>query len=351
MTAPKKPLGLLIMILALVLVAVILVIVIVASSGDDDTTAASTTTTPTSTTTEPVGTTEAPTSSTETPTSSSTPTTTQKPVEPVKPTLTEDTKKADESGKVTLPSADAAIGSLILVDSDNPYKYDLENIFKGDHETAGEVIEKSGYDRIVSMGNIVTTDWKQYVRKETYTAMKAMLTTFTSHAGKEKAVQAYGYAATLADKTTNPFITGYAINLRGYTTGAVGLNYGLNKVTVDGESFTYDKWFEKYAASYGFVYEGLIGNENLKNADLRYVGSIHAAGVTAAGGLKAYLAGIKAGTITTATAADGSTWTLSYVAAAAGETTEITVGAGATYTVSGDNMGGFIVAVLAPKAN
>ncbi len=345
MTTKNKPIGMLIMILALVLVAVILVIVIVASAnGEDETTPVITTTqTPTSTTDE------TPTSST-TPTSTAdeTPTSSTTPVE-VTPPVPATTLKADESGKITLPSTDASTGLLIDVSETNPYNYDLENIFKGDHETSQEDIAKSDYKRLVSASDyIMTPGWTHYVRKDTYTAMLAMITTFNAQSGTLKAIQVSGYTASMSESVTNPFITGNVISLLGHDgTGTLGLNYSINKVTVNGVSMTFDKWFEAYAASYGFVFEGLSGSDYLKKGTLRYVGTIHAAGVSAAGSLSAYLAGIKDGTITTATASDGSTWNLSYVAASSEETTEITVGANATYTVSGDNMGGFIVAVSA----
>ncbi|MBQ7365051.1 MAG: hypothetical protein IJW46_05595 [Clostridia bacterium] len=351
MAATKKPIGMLIMILALVLVAVILVIVIVASSGGGEDTTESTTTTAPITTTAPTttdGETTVP-STTVAPPVTTVPTTTQKPVDPIKPTLTETTQKADESGKVILPSASAASGVLINVSTEHPYTYDLENIFKGDHETSQDEIAASDYKRLVSASDVfVTPGWSHYVRKETYNALLAMITTFSSHSGTSRALQISGYTASMSNAVTSPFITGNVITILGYSGGTLGLNYGVNKVTVDGVSMTYDKWFAKYAQSYGFFYEGLVGDDdNHLSGKLRYVGSIHAAGVAAAGSLSAYLDGIKGGTITTATASDGSTWNLSYVAASAEENTEITVGANATYTVSGDNMGGFIVAVLA----
>lgn len=350
MTSTKKPIGMLIMILALVLVAVILVVVIVASTGGDDDTSDTTTTAAPISSTAPESTT-APESSSVAPDSSSTPesSSTEKPIEPVKPTLTETPKKADATGKITVPSADAATGLLIEVSDTNPYKYDLENIFKGDDQTTQDVIAKSDYKRLVSANPLwKTPGWTHYVRKETFAALQAMITTFASHAGEEGTLQISGYKATMSEAVTSPFITGNAISMLGYKGGTTGLNYGLNKVNLDGNMVTYDKWFAANAAKFGFVFEGLRGdNENMLPGYFRYVGSIHAAGVTAAESLSAYLAGIKDGTIKTATAADGSTWNLSYVAASTEENTEITVGANATYVVSGDNMGGFIVAVLA----
>ena len=349
MMTTKKPIGMLIMILALVLVAVILVVVIVASSGgDDDTTPATTTTTPTTSTvitsTDPTDTTTTPvvTTTAETPIS-----TTGTPVTAAPPVL-DTPDNSGESGTVSVPSANASTGLLIDVSATNPYKYDLENVFKGDHETTQEVIAKSDFKRLVSASDLfVTPGWTHYVRKDTYNALVAMITTFGAQSGTVKALQISGYTATMSESVTDPFITGNVISMLGYSGGTLGLNYGLNKVTVNGESMTFDKWFEKFAVNYGFFYEGLTGSDNLKKGTLRYVGTTHAAGVKAAGSLSASLAGIKDGTITSTTAADGSTWNLSYVAASAEENTTITVGANATYTVSGDNMGGFIVAVLA----
>lgn len=350
MTSKPKPIGMLIMILALVLVAVILVVVIVASTGgDDDTSAITTTEAPASSAPESSTTPE---SSSVAPDSSSTPesSSTEKPIEPIKPTLTETTLKADESGKVQIPSIEAGNGLLIDVFETNPYKYDLENIFKGDNNTTQDVITKAGYKRLISADPLwKTKDWTHFVRQETFAALHAMVTAFADHAGAQGTLHILGYTATMSTSVTSPFITGNVISMHSVYGGALaGLNYGLNKVDLEGNRVTYDKWFEKYASSFGFFYEGLRGdNPNMLPGYFRYVGSIHAAGVTAAGSLSAYLAGIKDGTITTATAADGSTWNLSYVSASAEETTEITVGANATYTVSGDNMGGFIVAVLA----
>lgn len=336
----NKPIGMLIMIAALVLVATILVIVIVASTGgEDETTPVSTSTTAPTSPPVPVSST-VPISSTSTPVSSTTPTT----AAPVP----ESTEKAGEDGKITVPSADASTGLLIDVSTNNPYKYELENIFKGDHETTQEEIAKTDYKRLVSASDLIMTPgWTHYVRKDTYNALVAMMTTFNAQSGTTKAIQISGYTAAMSEALTDPFITGYTVSLLGYNDGTLGLNYGPNKVTVDGETMTYDKWFAKYGATYGFFYEGLSGSDNLKKGTLRYVGTIHAAGVTTAGSLTAYLAGIKDGTITTTTASDGTTWNLSYVAASSEETTEITVGANAVYTVSGDNSGGFIVAVQA----
>ena len=116
---------------------------------------------------------------------------------------------------------------------------------------------------------------------------------------------------------------------------------------------TYDKWFEANAATYGFIYEGLVGSENVKAGQLRYVGTIHSMGIKEAGSLEAYVEAIKAGTVTSATVAEDE-WKLSYVKLSQGENiehyTEIVVGANATYTISGDNKEGVIVAIKVEAA-
>lgn len=344
----KKSLGMLIMILALVLVVVVLVIVIVASSGKDDTTTptSSTSSDPT-VTTDPTGTTGPDTTTPPVTTTSAAP---KPPVNPVNPTLTEKPQTAGDDGKVNIAKDLTNSGLLTLVDNNHPYKYLLDSLFKGTHETKYDDVKKAGYDRISSKFPAPTAG--HFLRQEAFDALVALITTFESVSGTDKTFIVNGYTAANASTTTDDMITGTVVRLyiKG-DSGNYGFNYGSKKVTVNGTSMTYEAWFKENCAKYGFVYEGLVGsNENYQAGQFRYVGSIHAAGIQAAGSLEKYIAAVKAGTVTTATAADGSTWKVSYTAAADAATTEIEVGAKASYVISGDNMGGFIVAVKAPAA-
>lgn len=344
----KKSLGMLIMILALVLVVVILVIVIVASSGgsDDTTPAITTTDAPTGTTTGAPATTTTPSTATTTApgTTPSTPTSTRAPVSAVAPTLTETPATAGDDGKVTVNSADAATGTLILVDATHAYTYG--SLFAGGADAKAEDVLAAGFYRIASndIMKFSSDGYDSFLRQEAFKALAALLTTFDSVAGTDKPFLVTGYSSTILSTPTDSRITGNAFRIRIFDgKDSWNFDYSGRKVTVDGSSMTYEAWFKANCAKYGFVYEGLSGMSGC----FRYVGSVHAAGVTAAGSLSAYLAGVKDGTIKTATAADGSTWNLSYVTASTEATTEIDVGAKATYVISGDNLGGFVVAVKA----
>lgn len=344
----KKSLGMLIMILALVLVVVILVIVIVASSGKNDTTtpAGSSSNNP-SGTTDPTVTTDP----TTTPAPGTTePPVTNAPVDPVPPTLTEKPQTAGDDGKVNIANDLTNSGLLTLVDNNHPYKYLLDSLFKGTNETKYDDVKAAGFDRISSKFPAPTAG--HFLRQEAFDSLVSLITTFESVSGTSRTFIVNGYTSANASTTTDDMITGNVVRLyiRG-DDGNYGFNYGSKKVTVSGTSMTYETWFKENCAKYGFVYEGLVGsNENYQAGQFRYVGSIHAAGIKAAGSLEKYIAAVKAGTVTTATAADGSSWKVSYVTASDAATTEIEVGAKASYVISGDNMGGFIVAVKAPTA-
>lgn len=338
----KKTFGMLIMALALVLVAVILVIVIVASSGSNDTTPDSTPEiTPEVTTSEDPDTTTAPDTTDNTP-ASSTPVTTLKPVAPIDPTLTETVGKADESGKITVNKNEAANGLLINVNADNPYAYDVENRFLGDNTTKKSDVEAAGYYRLSEndLMKLYATNGGQFLKKEAMEALVKMLSAFNAVSGQNSP---FTLAAYSKDRPlTNTLVTGNVFWIKIKADGDYNFDYSAFKVTVDGEAMTYEEWFEANCAKFGFIYEGMVGT---MNGEFRYVGTIHAAGIQAAGSIAAYTEAVKNGSVTTATAQDGSKWNLSYHTLTE-DTAEITVGAKATYHITGDNKGGIIVAVL-----
>lgn len=337
----KKSIGMLIMILALVLVAVILTVVIIASSGNSETTTQdpAATSTPATGTGDPTGTND-PTGTT-TPTTTAGPAITVKPAEPVGPT----TQTAGDSGKFKVTTSDIKAGLLLDISNVNKYDTGVNGLFTGDHTTSDLDVKNAGFTRISS--KFRTIDNKHFLRTEAIEALEAMIQTFDAAAGTNKPFRVEGYTATAGEDLGDAFVTGYVFKIRTYENGnTYGLNYSAFKVSIDGVAVTYDQWLATNAAKYGFVYEGLVGSENSKAGQFRYVGTVHAEGIKAAGSLKNYVAAIKAGTLTSVTVG-GETWTLMYREVTA--EIEIEVGKGASYTVSGDNVGGVIVAYKAAK--
>ena len=335
----KKSIGMLIMILALVLVAVILIVVIVASSGSSETTTAdpAATSDPTSTTGDATGTGDP--TGTGTPTGTDAPVTqappvSVKPADPVSPS----TDKAGENGKITVDVKDTYTGLLLTVDGTHKYSETHNVIFKND-ATA------TGFTRINS--KLPSVDNTHYLRTEALDALVAMIQTFDSVAGTNKPFQVRGYTTGMAGALDSSYVTGNMFKMYQLSSsGTLGLNYYNNKVSLDGQMVTYEKWFAANAAKFGFVYLGLTGNENHAAGEFRYVGTVHAEGIKQTGSLANYVASVKGGTLTSVVV-DGTTWNLTYKEVTAA--TEIEVGKNATYTVSGDNLGGVIVAYTVAK--
>lgn len=356
----KKSLGMLVMILSLVLVAIILVIVIVVSTGNsaDESSSDSGSTlapadsgTPGSSSGNDPESTPAPDTSSAPDSSSSQPPVT---VDPVKPTLTETVATAGDSGKITLNTADIGAGLLVLIDGDHTYKLPLDQRFIGGKDVTPADAEKAGFYKLNQNAlnkTFPVRNLDAFMRQEALRAFAAMVQTFESVSHTERTFLVRSYSSTVRENNTSNFVTGNAVGL--YIIegeNQLGFNYGAKKVTVDGKSMTYEAWFKENCAKYGFYYEGLIGDKNFAEGKFLYVGSIHAAGVEKAGGLAKYQEGIRNGSITTATAADGSQWKLIYTPVGSEATVEVEVGAGARYVVSGDNVGGFITAYQTPAA-
>ena len=315
------------------------------TTGSDVTTTAPTTTTfvPTTTATPSSSTAGSDETAPSDTTADTAVTTTAKPIIPLAPT----TEKADESGKIFVDISDVKEGLLLDVDATHPYDATVNTLFKGDQNTTVEVALKSGFAHISTKFKTINNN--HFLRQEALEALALMIEAFDAVACTDKPFRVEGYTASMADDLTNEFVTGNLLLIKTLVNDyTVGLNYSPFKVDLDGTPVTYDKWFAANAAKFGFVYEGLVGEENSAAGKLRYVGLIHAAGVAKAGSFDAYLAAVKAGTIKDVTI-DGETWEIHYVKVSLADgletKTEITVGANVTYTLSGDNNEGVIVAV------
>ena len=279
--------------------------------------------------------------------SSAQPSTGKLPAEPIAPS----TNKADESGKIALVDGAVKSGLLLTIDAEHAYDLNEHTLFQGDENMTAEKAISFGYTRISTI--FKTVDNSHFLRNKAIAALAALIQTFDSVAGTDKPFLVEGYTASSAD-VTNAFVTGNVLKLRIFENNATyGLNYTGYQVSLNGEMVTYDKWFEATAAKYGFVYEGLVGDENNAAGQLRYVGTIHSMGIKEAGSLKAYIDAIKAGTVTSVTVGE-DTWKLSYVkfsqSDSIGHYTVILVGENATFTISGDNKEGLIVAVKVETA-
>ena len=268
--------------------------------------------------------------------------TTKLPTKPFVPS----TEKVAVDGKITLTVSDVKSGLLLVINTDTPYDTDVNSIFSGDYTTTVEEANKAGFTHISSQ--FAAVDNNHFLRTEVLEATAAMVAAFDAVAGTNKPFRVEGYKYEFASKV-DAHITGNVVNIRTfYNDQTYGLNYVNHTISYNGEMVTYDKWFEANAAQFGFVYEGLAGAENIRSGQFRYVGKVHAAGIQAAGSLETYIAAIKEGTVTSVTLGE-ETWALTYVKLEENENAELSaefeVGEDATFTVSGDNQEGVIIAV------
>lgn len=116
-------------------------------------------------------------------------------------------------------------------------------------------------------------------------------------------------------------------------------------------------WLNTNAAKYGFVNSdpsGSLGHgtdEKVASTQFRYVGSAHATYISANNlSLDTYIEALKNSHNSTESAleikaADGNSYAVYYVSASAEQYTEIKVPENYNYTISGDNIGGFIVTI------
>ncbi len=129
--------------------------------------------------------------------------------------------------------------------------------------------------------------------------------------------------------------TGYGVVVSMYT-GA--MNYGFRDSAISGIA----SWTEENAHKYGFIFLADVG----ANASLRYVGAPHATYMKENSlDLEGYVEKLKDGEKLEIKTENDLTYTVYYVAASDGATTEIDVPTGMVYSISGDNVGGFIVTV------
>ena len=244
---------------------------------------------------------------------------------------------------VTLTADDVTRGDLILVNASHVYTFPTtESHLVNIYHSQIQAQTKDEYF-LVARENIM-------MDRDAYGAMVKMLTAFSEQSGLSNvqitvAYRSYDQQADLGSNTKP-----------GYSDHHTGLCMALN---IRDGSKSYElasnpdyAWIYDNCYKYGFVVrypadkEAQTGVGNYTEC-FRYVGATHAYVMMMSNWcLEEYVANVRAYTQTSPmkVAMDGASYDIFYVAAT-GAQTEITLPEGANYTVSGDNVGGFIVTV------
>lgn len=250
--------------------------------------------------------------------------------------------------QITKTSNDIFVGELVLVNSSNEYQF----------PTIPLVTIKTERDKaLVNGANPYQVGNDTYQMHETaFTAFHKMMSIYyqMEQDGAVTVTGAYrdykeqaDMSSSIAGPGFSDHHTGYCIALRSNSQGGY---------------LSADHWIYKYCHQYGFIVRypndkkdqtgGIEGYEYC----FRYVGVPHASYIAKYGlCMEEYIATLQNdyadGECLTINAADGNNYAVYYVPASGAELTTVSVPKNYEYTVSGDNVGGFIVTVnlSAPK--
>ena len=240
-------------------------------------------------------------------------------------------------------------GSLIVVNKTHVYKFPASESHLIDIYASQKLAQT--HEVYYQLGG--KEDYKLYMETTAYSAMNKMLIEFSTQSGltnvlMENAYRSYDYQKKLYDAggSTPP---GYSDSHTGFSCALGVLGQAKDFATDAAYRWVYDNCYK-----YGFVVRypadkaAQTGVSDYTNY-FRYVGYVHAYVMTTRNlCLEEYIALLQSHTYgdgaLKVTTDDGSSYEIYYVSAT-GAQTQVPVPENDTYTISGDNEGGFIVTV------
>ena len=249
-----------------------------------------------------------------------------------------------------LASADSKIGTLLIINK----TYKIGDIAKAD--AAAKVQNVQGYNAANTAKVYYGLPAKMpSLLPETIDAFNKMMAALNSDTGCSDVLLAYGYMVPKEATIECDYVheLGSVVDIK--ITNATG-TYPLssNEAVVN--------WLKSYAAKYGFVNSDPTGTlhidpvEAVASTQFRYVGVAHASYIAANNmSLDSYIELLRNSHASpenalSITGADGNAYSVYYASASSEAYTTVKVPENFSYTVSGDNIGGFIVTVnLADK--
>ena len=242
-------------------------------------------------------------------------------------------------------AADINTGNLLLVNSDHEYKF-----AEGDVEET--VLYGNIDDSVFHTRDMVTS-----LHKETLDQLKALMQAFYNE-NKNSDIYVIGGYRTM-DEQNDAYYSGNSQFQGGCSDYHTGRSLDLAIVPSDGSSSGYYSptgvysYIDEHAAEYGFVIRFPEGKENYtheraRDYTYRYVGVPHAMYMKQNSlCLEEYIDKIKEHTKDSPleVTVDKKLYQMYYVPANSAEDTEVPVPSNKTYTVSGNNIDGFIVTV------
>lgn len=261
-------------------------------------------------------------------------------------------------GFISVSNESYISGTLLHISEDNPYRYNIPSLpFSNRFSQATQTVKAQNL--MLLYGNkskdYLLANSTLFLKSDAFPHWDALVAAFKEASGKSslQVVNAYFYTAEAG--VANEFVTGYCLAVNLYENGSTfSLASDSSSFDYNGETVTSLSWFQDNCAKYGFIYTGLTGDQQKTLATFRYVGAPHAAIMQKNDviDLKIYSEIIKVHTPSMQYYDEekGITWTVIYAPKDTElENTYIELPRGAVFTISGNNIDGFIVAYYMPK--
>lgn len=257
------------------------------------------------------------------------------------------------AGEIKVDTNDIYKGELILINAEHPYQMDKEKLLSRSEMaklSAGALLETYNFRNVYGTGGgnyLVKATTGFYLNVDTLNAFNRMMSAYVEEKGN-KDVQlrnAYYYDAS-EEVCLNA--TGYMVDLEIYSQTKKA-TYPLKYTPMKAD---YYDWFVENSYKYGFIHVKDVKNSagEEKYSSFRYVGEGNAAAMTSKGlDLAAYIELIKGYRFENRLVftAGGTEYWAWYTPGTGLETTIRTVGN--NYTLSGNNIDGFVVALNASE--
>lgn len=260
---------------------------------------------------------------------------------------------------VTIPSSSYITGTLLAVNEYQLYRYGISSLCPASGISSSvSIMKEQGLIRLYGnkSQNYTLASSQIFLKEDAFQPWENLMAAFVAQTGKKTVQIVSAYVYSDDESLASPYVTGYALAVNLYENGA---NYSLaspeKTVTVNGKTMTCLDWFQDNCVKFGFVYTGLEGSQAKTLATFYYVGIPHALAMQRLDyvDVKEYSNFLRYySSVHTVTDFDsGITWTIDYYPAETDKfLTKILIPKGAVYTVSGDNIGGFVVAYYIPQS-
>lgn len=294
---------------------------------------------------------------TNTPTSSSVAATESSTNDPssqkVPPMLSNEEQTVSDKGFIQVNSSSYISGTLLQIDDNHPYRYNVSTL-QPSHKIQDNVSYIAGQNLIGLYGKTerkyLLKGSKLFYKDDAFSYLDGMLSKFSEDSGKTNIQIVNTYLYSDPSTLTNEYVAGYSIALNIFEND---ITYSITASEFDfqyeGKTISCLDWFIENCMYYGFVYTGLSGTQQQTLATFRFVGVPHAIAMTQYDiiDVAVYNRTIRLAENLVIINDDynDAIWYVTYAQAHnSNQNTIIELPPRATYIISGDNAGGFIIA-------